>query len=185
MKRLKLKVGDVFEIPINDNLVGYGQIVRAGKVLYVVIFEEAYPRAERVDVQKVVAGKIFLVGHTLDGRLYHGMWKIIGNVPVNTTRIPFPCYKVGLGSEGIVVVDFDGIVIRKANESEENLLTFETTHAPIGFEHALQAKHGVRPWDPDDEQLTIEFVKKRALSRPAHAPDRPLGSPQRKTRTRK
>jgi hypothetical protein len=38
MKRLKLKVGDVFEIPINDSLVGYGQIVRAGKVLYVVIF---------------------------------------------------------------------------------------------------------------------------------------------------
>ncbi|MFO0777623.1 MAG: Imm26 family immunity protein [Nitrospira sp.] len=163
MKRLKLKVGDIIEIPINDNLVGYGQIVCAGKVLYVVIFEEAYPKAKRIDIQKVVAGKILLVGHTLDGRLYHGMWKVIGNVPIDTTRIPFPCYKLELGSEGMVVVDFDGTVMRKANKQEEDLLTFRTTRAPIGFEHALQAKHGIRPWDPDDEQLTLEFVKNRVM----------------------
>jgi hypothetical protein len=165
MKRLRLKVRDIFELPINSNLVGYGQIVRAGKVLYVVIFEEAYPRTEGVDIQKVAAGNIFLVGHTLDARLYHGMWKLMGNVPVNTARIPFPCYKLELYSEGMVVVDFDDIVMRKANKYEENLLTFRTTRAPIGFEHALQAKHGVRPWDPDDEELTIKFVKKRALPR--------------------
>ena len=99
---------------------------------------------------------------------------------MNTERIPFPCYKLELSSEGMVVVHFDGIVMRKANKYEENLLTFRTTRAPIGFEHALQAKHGVRPWDQDDEELTIEFVKKRALSSSAHASDKPLGSTQSK-----
>src|SRR5688572_9736805 len=139
MKKLKLRVGDVFQIPISRELTGYRQTVVNGNVLYITVFEKAYRKEKKVNPHDVVSGKIFLVGHTVDARMYYGMWKVIGNAPVPKDRIPFPCYKVDLGQDGLVVVDFDGNILHAASEKEQALLTFRTTRAPIGFEHALQA----------------------------------------------
>jgi uncharacterized secreted protein with C-terminal beta-propeller domain len=100
MKWLTLKIGDVFSIPIDKELVGCGQIIVSGNVLYIIVFEEAYQNAGGVDIDKIVSGNILLVGHTLDGRLYHGMWEVVGNVPISKDRIPFPCYKLDHGDEG-------------------------------------------------------------------------------------
>jgi len=165
MKRLKLKIGDVFSIPITKELMGYGQIVLAGTVQYIVAFEKAYPKEEKVDVERIISGNIFLVGHTTDARLYHGMWKIVGNAPVPKERIPFPCYKLCQGTaDNIVVVDFEGNILRTASKEEKQLLSYRPSFAPIRFEKALQARHGIGSWDKDYDELTVEYARQRVLT---------------------
>jgi Immunity protein 26 len=166
MKRLKLKIGDVFSIPITKELMGYGQIVLAGTVQYIVVFEEAYRKEEKVSAERIVSGKILLVGHTTDARLYHGMWKIIGNAPVPKERIPFPCYKRSQDTaDNIVVVDFEGNILRSASKEEQQLLSYKPNFAPIRFEKVLQAKHGIGSWDKDYDELTVEYARQRVLGR--------------------
>ncbi len=169
-KRLKLRVGDVFSIPVDDDRVGYGQIVAScggsGGQFYFAVFEGAYPRDEAPDLDAVLGEPLVLLALSMDALLLHGHWRVIGHAEVDEDRIPWPAYKEGVSSPGSFdVVDASGQRRRSASEEEAARLPFRTVVAPIRVEKAFRALNGAEPWDeaydalrPVDDELTSDAL---------------------------
>ena len=105
MAKPRAKIGDVFSIPIDDQRVGYGQVVlknHSSFPIYIVVFWTAYDRNHEISLAEIVADEIALVGGSMDSRIYHGMWKIIGNIGPDQSRIPRPNFKVYIGHSDFV-----------------------------------------------------------------------------------
>jgi hypothetical protein len=152
-----LKVGDVFRFEV-AGLTGCGHIVVSGDTLYVIIYSDTYPNISCYD-ELGLRARIALCGWTLDGLIYHGRWKIIGNGPV-PDAIPRPCYKVGI--EGVLWVEsFDGSIERKATERDNERLDYRTTVAPVRFEKAWAALHGLLEWDPSFDKIRADYALER------------------------
>lgn len=103
--RLTLRIGDVFTIPIdqelgvpcripaNERRVGVGQIVAAPDpqsmgTFWVVVFDRAYRQGEVPEPSVATGAKRLTRKLTMDALLYHGHWKIIGNAPVRRRLRP-------------------------------------------------------------------------------------------------
>lgn len=101
---------------------------------------------------------------TLDSRLHHGMWRVIGQRDI-AADLPFPAYKVDVGFPPVPhVVDHLGERTRPATADEAALLPVRTTVAPVALERALQARAGLTPWTerfddfaPDGDLTTARF----------------------------
>ena len=81
-KRVNLKEGDVFEMPLPDGRFGYGVVVKQGGLPgggtpYIAVFGSAYDR--RPDVAEITSDKVALQGWTTDALIYHDRWKVIGH----------------------------------------------------------------------------------------------------------
>ena len=157
-KSIKIQKGDVFQFSLSDHICGYGQIVVTGDVIYVVIFKDVFRFDEPwLDADKLP--EIALCGWTLDGRIYHKMWRVVGNSPL-VKDIPYPCYKVA--NDGILWVEsFDGQLKRPASENDCRSLDYRTTVAPIRFEKALSAIHNICDWDKSFDKICVEYCRKR------------------------
>jgi Immunity protein 26 len=165
-RRLKLRVGDVFSIPVDDDRVGYGQIVstwgESGGQFYFAVFDGAYPSDEEPDFEAVLANPVILLALSMDALLVHGHWQVFGNAEVDLDRIPWPAYKEGVSPPGAFdVVDASGQRRRSAADDEAARLPFRTVVAPIRVEKAFRALNGTEPWDeaydalrPVDDELT-------------------------------
>ncbi len=166
-KGIRPKVGDVFEIPIDEARVGYGQIAAQRFESYLmVVFSTAYQRDQRPDTTLITSGDIAFVGESLDAKIWNGDWAIVGNVSPDLSRIPVPVYKVTVGDIGSwFVEDYEGTRRRPASPAEVNLLEFRTTVAPIRLEKALQALHGARSWEPTFRPLEYANVKRSSQVR--------------------
>ncbi|MGD9599155.1 MAG: Imm26 family immunity protein [Steroidobacteraceae bacterium] len=153
-----IREGDLFAIPAPDGRFGYGQVVVGVTVFYVAIFRDLYN--EPPDLDQLVKGELLLVGWTLDALIYHGRWKIVGNRPPISARVPFPSYKVRV--EGVPHVrNFSGQHYRLATNEDWELLENKTTVAPIRYQNALLAYHGFGEFRSDYEALTIEHARRR------------------------
>jgi len=160
-RSLKVKKGDIFEIPTSDGRYGYGQVIVGGTALYVSVFRELYNSAPNLD--DVLKGEILLVGWTLDALIYHGRWKIVGNRSPVAARVPFPSYKVRV--KGVPHVhDFNGENYRPATARDWELLNYKTTVSAIRYQNALLAHHGLGEWRSDYEELTVEHARRRVLN---------------------
>ena len=155
---INVKVGDIFEIPILYGRRGFGQVIVAGDVLYVVIFENLYPDVP--DLDQLIGSSLLFAGWTLDALLFHGRWRIVGNRPPDMQRVPFPSYKVLIDGK-MHVYDFQSRDYRLATREDNEVLELKTTVAPIRYQNALIAHHGMAKWDPDYDKLTIEHAKRR------------------------
>ena len=156
----KLRKGDLFQFNLADGSV-FGQIIVTGDVIYVVIFEELQYDSERDNNIPNTITEHSLCGWTLDGRIYHGMWKIVGNAPL-PNNFPRPCYKVEY--EGLIWIEsFEGDLKRPASDEESRLLDFRTTVAPIRFENALAARYDLQEWDESFKKLSVGYAREREL----------------------
>ena len=156
-KSMTLSKGDVFQFEVAGNSTAYGQIVTPGDVIYVIIYKDVRQREQSFDSQML--SDIALCGWTLDGRIYHGMWKIIANAPL-PDNIPRPCYKVA--NEGVPWVEsFDGQLQRLASEKDCRTLDHRTTIAPIRFEKAFAAIHGLQEWDASFDKMRAEYASEK------------------------
>ncbi len=165
-KRSKFEVGDVFSIPVDDERVGYGQILApwgdSGGHFYLGVFDGALPRDEEPDLDATVAAPLALLALSMDSLLVHGHWQVVGRREVDPSAIPWPAYKEGVSPPGTFdVVDYTGERRRRATEDEIESLPFRTVVAPIRLEKALRALEGMEPWDdvydalrPVDEDRT-------------------------------
>lgn len=152
----RLHVGDVFTIPLDDERVGYGQIVRAQGQghYYFAVFEGAYPRKEEPGLDAVLEGELALLALSLDALLYHDHWQIVGKREVNSAMVRWPAYKEGVSPPGTFeVVDYTGERRRKATEAEAEELPFRAVVAPIRVEKALRALHGLEDWNDAYDEL--------------------------------
>lgn len=148
MSRLKLKIGDVFSLPIDDERVGFGQIVATyGKdAYYFAIFDSVAAAGTSIDLDKALNERIVFLALSLDAKLAVGHWSVVGNRPVRPGT-PLPAFKEAVGGpERIDVVDYSGQRRRPAQGAEADLLPNRKVVAPVRLEKALRAKHGLEPW---------------------------------------
>jgi hypothetical protein len=154
-----VKTGDVFEVPTLDGRIGYGQIAKDGEELYIVIFKALHEGG--CALETVHETGILLCGWTLDALIYHGQWKIVGNAALKSD-IPKPCYKVSI--DGTPWIEsFDGDLQHKASDREWSLYDFRATIAPIRYERAFSAFHGLAPWEPPFDKLLVEYARERQM----------------------
>lgn len=160
MAARKLKQGDIFDIPSPDGRKGFGQIVVAGKTLYVVVFLGL--RMEAPTPTEIVGEDILLTGWTVDALIHHGRWSVVGNHQPRMERIPFPNYKVVMN--GVECVrDFFDTTLRPATAKEAALLDHQTTVAPIRYQKAFLAHYGFGEWLPEFEPLMAKNVWQKVL----------------------
>jgi hypothetical protein len=158
------KIGDIFSIPVKEEMIGFGQVLRKPRYrIYIVVFEELCHMGGIPKVEEIVKFAPLLLGVTLDGRLYNDIWKVVGNYKKNISGFPLPYYKLGTPPE-TYLVNHKGERLRKAKPLEVEALSYETTLSPIYFDDALKAWHKILPWqEAFDEILYNEVVKKIAV----------------------
>ncbi len=159
-EKVKAKVGDVFQIPIDDTRVGYGQVVVQPEknVLFVCVFSATTRPDEHPDPEVVLRSEILLAGNTFDAKIWHGHWPVVGNTPPNMDAIALPNYKEGLPGQAFVE-SLDLKRRRRATIEEERLLSFRGYVAPVRFENALKALFGIGEWLADYEDLKYQRVR--------------------------
>lgn len=185
-KRVNLRVGDLFEIPLPDGKFGYGIVVRqdglsGGGTPYIAIFRLAYDQWP--SVAEITSDGVPLQGWTTDALIYHDRWKVIErDAPV--PAIQFPNFKVE--SEGkFYVVDvvisstwphreswncsiissaarqaFSRTPLRRCTDSESGRATLTSLHRPT-CSHTL-------PGQPL-EKLTSAIARRRKRVESRHS----------------
>src|SRR5262245_13217218 len=96
-KRPRIKEGDLFVFDVREDNVAAGQVVFknvAGFNLYAIFFKPLWPRNGPFNLAEIIASEIHLVGGTMDARIAHGMWRIIGNIRPDLSKIPLPWFKI-------------------------------------------------------------------------------------------
>jgi hypothetical protein len=164
-KAKRIRSGDVFQIPIDAERVGYGQIVdnTPPNPPYMAVFGSAYPKDAKPQINQIVQDEIRFLAPSLDAKIYNGDWKVIGNRTPDLSRIPFPPSKVAVGEpNNFYLISYDKKRRRRASPLEVATVPFRSTVAPIRLERALQAAHGVRQWDPDYDRLEYAAIRKQA-----------------------
>src|SRR5689334_3915926 len=107
--------GDVFLIPLERDKSAVGQVITVRySNLYVAIFGREISRLHDDLVPVVWERPIFLT-LTLDAKLFHGHWQIVGNFVDNLESFPRPAFKVGL-ADGVHIESLDAKSTRKASE---------------------------------------------------------------------
>lgn len=146
---MRLRVGDVFSVPLDDRSFGVGQVVATfGKNAYfLALFAPAFAREERLDLEQALGSPVALLALSLDAKIAAGDWVVLGNEPV-AHDLPLPAYKEMVGGpERVDVVDFSGERRRRAQGDEAERLPNRKIVAPVRLEKALKAKHGLEPWN--------------------------------------
>jgi hypothetical protein len=156
-KQQRARPGDVFAFDIDDGRVAAGQLIlkKANKLLHVVIFRPLWAKDGALDANKIAASEILFVGGTLDARLWHGDWRLIGNVEPDLSRVPLPFYKSRRSGRDYVL-DFQGNAIREADSDDLRFYHSEWFVSPMVFEDAVKAYHGLGPEPRDIMRLTYE-----------------------------
>lgn len=161
---MKLKVGDVFTIPISDEKTGFGQIVKIPNKsnFIIVVFTQVYSGKDWPSVDEIINDEILFLGYTMDALLYHKYWNIIGNDVSNLSKIKLPYFKLGTPPD-MKIVNFKGDSVRKASKEEFDNLEYETVAAPVRYENALKAYYKLGDWKDDYDELlykkTLSSIK--------------------------
>jgi len=156
----KVKVGDVFLIPIEGDRYGIGQIAGNWKgELYIVIYDRVV--SADASLKLIDGASLQFAALSLDAKIHHGDWPIIGNRQDNIETIPQPWFKVGYNGQTYVEAR-DRSVLRVATAKEEAQLRLRTVVAPVRLEKALKARNGIGVWHPTYNDLTAEYASESA-----------------------
>lgn len=140
MKSIKVKIGDVFAIPLGNGEYAYGQIVDDSKYPCYIIYDlksTVFPA-----IQEIVTRRIIILTYTVDVFIKSGRWPLLGNI-APPSDIVFPYYLVGTledGNEKIIVMDHRGIFLRYATESDQQRLTRMSSFSPKALEDIAKFK---------------------------------------------
>jgi hypothetical protein len=134
MKRIKVKVGDVFAIPLGNGEYGFSQIIDDIFQQCYVIYD--YKSQVFPDPKEIVKYKILVLTYTVDVFIQDRRWPLVGNATPSSDVI-FPEYIIG-SSENERVMDHHGKTIRKATEEDKKKLTHMTSVSPALLENIAQ-----------------------------------------------
>lgn len=154
---MKLKVGDIFTIPVSEEETGFGQVINIPNKsnFIIVVFEKIYIGRDWPSLNEIVNGQILFFGYTMDAKLYHKHWKIIGNDSSNLGRIKLPYYKLGTPPD-CKLVDYKGNIIRKIGNDVFEKLEYQEIIAPVRYENALKAYYKLAEWREDYDKLLFD-----------------------------
>ena len=163
---MKLKEGDIFTVPIDKERIGFGQIVHISNKnnFIIVVFKSVWPINRKMEFAEIVKDDILLMGYTMDAKLYHKHWAVIGNYKDNLSLMQFPYYKLGTFPGDIYLLDHAGKKIRKCTRKEFESLEYRNVVAPVRYEKALKAYYKLEEWQKGFDDLLIENLMKGSLS---------------------
>lgn len=150
---IKVKVGDVFVIPLTENKFSYGQVIGVEDLKTYIIFDttaESHP-----EIYDIVSKKIIFFAHTVDVSIEDGDWIIIGNSEI-PEGIVFPEYVVDT-SNGYYVTNFEGVLLRPATDIEKETLSTHKSISPSILEDAVKAYYGFEEWYPYLDKLKYRY----------------------------
>jgi len=159
-KGIKAKVGDIFLVPLDASYFAVGQIIaiRDKHELYVAVFCQRLRRQD-VDLNMTIVDEPQLLCLTLDAKIFHGDWPIIGNSVVAIDRHPEPIFKV-IHNGSSMVESRDMSFRRSATDSEIKTLNNRTVSYPQLVENATKACFGLLDWSINYDKFFAENVKK-------------------------
>lgn len=149
---MRVKVGAVFAIPINDREFAYGQIVADTKPRCYVIY--AIKSSIHPELNKIVSSKILLLAYTVDAFLEKGPWLLLGYAEI-PKDIVFPNFLLGV-FETKTVVDHYGKHLRRATLKDVKELSYHRSVSPAVFRDAARAIWGELEWDPIDNWMLYQ-----------------------------
>jgi hypothetical protein len=155
-RKIKVHVGDVFQIPVSKDCSGFGQVLAndAGMLL-MAIFDQRAGGDRHPSLESIVSADLLFIANSPDAKIWHGHWPIIGNVAPDRARIPLPKYKVGRGGE-MYVENYEANKTRVATPEELALLDLRSSWSPEILEDALKAQWGLGPWNDHYNRLRAE-----------------------------
>ncbi len=165
-KRVRLRRGDLFEFSVLDGRYGYGLVVIPGGVLYAIFFQGLH--VSRPEIASLLCDEVALVGTTMDSLFYHGLWTVVAHDQPLPAKIPYPNWKVKIGTE-MRTVDFERAHNWAMQKDEIDLLDYQFSRAPVGYQNALEALNGLRAWEEHFEKLTPAYAARRE-TRPRASP---------------
>jgi hypothetical protein len=152
-KRFRLNEGDVFTIPLNENEVGFGQVIspynKMSGGFLAVLFDCKSDKLANVPLASICETDIIFLGFTFDAKIYHNDWCVIGNYIANLSNIIYPYHRV-ISNGKMVLEDYKSNVISEINEKTFSQLSNKTEIAPIRYENALKAHFGLQEWKAED-----------------------------------
>jgi hypothetical protein len=159
--RRRPKKGDVFEIPVGDHRVAHGQILSTEDgLVHLVVFDGLGDADREHDLDEVLQAPVVLYAWTNDG-LFGKRWTVVESRPVNAKP---PVEFVEMAEPGeFQVVDYDGNVLRSASPEDREGAPFRSINSPESVEEALEAWHGIRPWE--DKHLSLRPWDERNADR--------------------
>lgn len=143
-KAIRVKVGDIFRIPISADQFVYGQVVKKVRVQHLVVTF----RAVNGRVDEAIASGIDLAGIVFDAKFRNGDWPIIEHRgPVNVEE---PWFVLGHeGLENLRLTNFDDSEVRLVRASEASRHRHRNLSAPMVLQRAAAALHGHDHWQSD------------------------------------
>ena len=154
---MKLTEGDVFNIPIDDKHVGFGQIIyqknKNSGVFMIIVFKGKFKKDASLNFEEVKGSGILYMGYTMDAKLYHKHWDLMGNYPFDIDSLTLPFYRLGTPPDDIYILDYTGKKLRECTLEEFDKLHYKSSVAPIRYEKALKAYHKLLDWDIDYDKL--------------------------------
>lgn len=155
MARARPKAGDVFQIPVDEEHVAFGQVLETGDAMcHFVVRDGLYGRKEDHDLDEVVREPVILYSWSSCRLLKNGRWKVVGNRPVDAGTLPPVEFVEMEGPDEFVVIDWTGNVLRPASRDDVEKAPFRTSRGPEKVQEAVEAWHGRRPWS-DDKYLSM------------------------------
>jgi hypothetical protein len=157
---MKLKVGDIFTIPIDENRNGIGQILSIPNKdsFIIIIFDLIREKGLLLENLDLNSCNIVFLGYTLDAKLYHKHWLIIGNSNENISSVYLPYYKLGTPPDDIFITNYKGERIRKALLNEFEKLNYQSVVAPVRYETALKAHFNLAEWEDRYNDLLYTYT---------------------------
>lgn len=155
-KKIRVKVGDVFQIPIDDSHISFGQVlVNNSGVLRIATFKKKYKLSDTPSIEQIVTEPILLLTDTMDAKIWSGDWKVYGNTNVISDSLPKPRFKLGM--EPVYITNYEQTRKRIASADEANILDHKFSVSPIRIQNGRQAYFGIKEWDDDFDKLTLEY----------------------------
>lgn len=141
-KRIRARVGDVFVVPVSEDLHVYGQVIdQAGFQFLVILF-----RSTSGPLEEVMRSGIELAGIVFDAKWRNGDWPILANYPPLKTTSPwFVSGHEKLGN--LKLVNFDGTITRTVTAANASMHRNRTIADAMALQVAAEAVHHRREWN--------------------------------------
>ena len=157
VNRIRARVGDVFAVPVSEDLRVHGQVIdQAGFQFLVILF-----RSITGPLDDVMRSGIVLAGIVFDAKWRNGDWPIVANYPPVKTSPPW--FAVGHEQLGnLRLVSFDGATTRTLAAAEASRHRNRTIANPMALQMAAEALHHRREWtEPLDtfRELAAELAR--------------------------
>jgi hypothetical protein len=165
MARRGPEAGDVFEIPVRDERVAYGQVLSSEEgELHLVVFEGLYEPGAEQDLDKVLQPPVFVYAWTDDDYFRDGTWRVVERRVVEpNAQPPVEFIEMADVPGEFQAVDWAGNVLRPAAPNEVENAPFRSINSPKSIQEAVEAWHGIRPWE--DKHLSLRPWDERNAER--------------------